>query len=67
MTEDLYNMNAIRTRRHFIKLAAVAGTAISTRHLFAEKSNKPLNFSSLAALDLLGRTKFVTLSSADIR
>ncbi|MEP6685498.1 MAG: NAD-dependent epimerase/dehydratase family protein [Verrucomicrobiota bacterium] len=45
-------MNAITTRRHFIKLAAAAGTAISTRHLLAEKSSKPLN------LLILGGTGF---------
>ena len=47
------NMNAPTTRRRFIKLAAVAGTAISTRHLFAEKSAKPLN------LLILGGTGFI--------
>src|ERR1700681_4098723 len=45
-------MNATTSRRHFIKLAAAAGTAISTRRLFAEKSAKPLN------LLILGGTGF---------
>jgi 2'-hydroxyisoflavone reductase len=45
-------MNAVTTRRHFIKLATAAGTAISTRRLFAEKTAKPLN------LLILGGTGF---------
>ena len=47
-------MNAITTRRHFIKLAAAAGTAISTRRLFAEKSAKPLNILILGGTGFTG-------------
>src|SRR6202163_3879015 len=47
-------MNATTSRRHFIKLAAAAGTAISTRRLFAEKSAKPLNILILGGTGFTG-------------
>ena len=47
-------MNSITTRRHFIKLAAAAGTAISTRRLFAEKSAKPLKILILGGTGFTG-------------
>ncbi len=47
-------MNSITTRRHFIKLAAVAGTAISTGRLFAEKTDKPLSILILGGTGFTG-------------
>jgi 2'-hydroxyisoflavone reductase len=47
-------MNAITTRRHFIKLAAAAGTAISTRPLFGAKPGKPLNILILGGTGFTG-------------
>jgi 2'-hydroxyisoflavone reductase len=47
-------MNTFTTRRHFIKLAAAAGTAISTRRLFAEKAAKALNILILGGTGFTG-------------
>jgi len=47
-------MNATTTRRHFIKLAAAAGTAISTRPLFGAKPGKPLNILILGGTGFTG-------------
>jgi len=47
-------MSAITTRRHFIKLAAAAGAAVSASRLFAEKSTKPLNILILGGTGFTG-------------
>jgi 2'-hydroxyisoflavone reductase len=47
-------MNTSTTRRHFIKLSAAAGTALSVGPLFAEKSAKPLRILILGGTGFTG-------------
>ena len=47
-------MNTSTTRRHFIKLSAAAGTALSVGPLFAEKSVKPLRILILGGTGFTG-------------
>jgi 2'-hydroxyisoflavone reductase len=47
-------MNISTTRRHFIKLSAAAGTALSVGNLFAEKTVKPLRILILGGSGFTG-------------